>query len=152
MGTILCCVPRRGANPWGCEDSMTADPFDFMLDYTPPTTTDHWALIGGPLPWDYEAVTYKNLQSGEVVTLTKDGSLPLQKRSHPACFSYKAPARFSNVAPVPMKRMSPVELSRTVPSFSRVPPKDRVELPEIDRVASAVFRNRPRKLPALQEA
>ena len=58
---------------------MITDPFDFMLDYTPPTTTEHWALIGEPLPWDYEAVTYKNLQSGEVVTLTKgsvvDGSL-----------------------------------------------------------------------------
>lgn len=84
MGTILCAVPRWGANSWGRKDIMTVDPFDFMLDYTPPTTTDHWALIGGPLPWDYEAVTYKNLQ--EVVTLTKgstvDGALLRLWRMH----------------------------------------------------------------------
>ena len=49
----------------------TTDPFDFMLNYTSPATTDHWTLVGKPLPWDYEMVTYKNLQSGEVVTLTK---------------------------------------------------------------------------------
>ena len=51
---------------------MTADPFDFMLTYTPVTTTDHWALVGEPLSWGYQAVTYKNLWSGKVVTLTKD--------------------------------------------------------------------------------
>jgi hypothetical protein len=56
---------------------MTAitDPFDFMLNYAPVTTTDHWALVGRPLPWDYEAVTYRNLYSGEVVTVTKDSTV-----------------------------------------------------------------------------
>jgi len=59
-----------------------SDTFDYMLDYTEPTTAataDHWELLDAPLGWAFTWAKYRDIPTGAIVYLYSNGILNILK-------------------------------------------------------------------------